>query len=222
MARDASSGKEANRQRAERKGEDEPKGFHVSDRRHWVRRSRGDEMEEPVEPGERHPTFVRELTEKMERSEVTLREYITAHKKMKEETEAARARIAQDMERRLELHKQEFFSGLLPVLDNLERALAAGEDHRDYDGLLKGITLVRDLFVQKLKAEGVERMSAVGEAFNPEFHEAMSVVDVDTQEMDNTVIEELSPGYLYKDHLLRAAQVRVGQHALREPLEEKE
>ena len=222
MAQDASLGKQTGRPQADKKGDDEPKGFHVSDRRHWARRQHGEEMEEPVEPGERHPTFVKELTKKMEQNEATLREYIAAHKKMKVETDAARSRMAQDMERRLELHKQEFFAGLLNVLDNLERAVATGEDHRDYDGLLKGITLVCDLFVQKLKAEGVERMSTLGEAFNPEFHEAMSVVDVDTQEMDNTVIEELSPGYLFKDHLLRAAQVRVGQHAAGAPLEEKE
>jgi molecular chaperone GrpE len=212
MARDGGSTNKTEEQLTETEENEDPKGFSVSDRRHWARRQQGEELEEPTEPGERLPTYVEQLTAQMEQKDVTLKEYIAAHKKTKEEMEAARARMAQDMERRLERHKQEFLAGLLPVLDNLERAVAAGENHPDFDGLLKGITMVRDLFMQKLRDEGVERISAVGEPFNPEIHEAMSLMDVDTPEKDNKVVEELSPGYLYRDSLLRAVQVCVGQH----------
>lgn len=214
MAREGGSKKKTEKKGSEPRKDEEAKKFSVSDKRHWARRQRGEEVGEPTDPGERLPTYVEQLTAQMEQKDATLKEYIAAHKKMKEEMDAARARLGQDMERRLERHKQEFFAGLLPVLDNLERAVAAGENHPDYDGLLKGISMVRDLFMQKLKDEGVERFSAVGEVFNPEVHEAMSVLDVEAPEQDNKVIEELTPGYLYKDSLLRAAQVRVGQHAV--------
>ena len=192
--------------------EEEDKSFTVSDRRHWARRQRGDELAEPAEPKERLPTYVEELKAEAEEKDATLREYIASYKKVKEEMEAVRTRLAQDMERRLERDKQEFFAGLLPVLDNMERAVATGENHQDYEGLLKGINMVRDLFLQRLQAEGIERIDAVGEPFDPEIHEAMDVVAVEAADQDNVVVEELCPGYLYRDHLLRAAQVRVGRH----------
>lgn len=192
---------------------EEDKSFTISDRRHWARRQRGDELEEPTEPKERLPTYVEELKAKADEKDATLKEYIASYKKVKEEMEAARARLAQDMERRLERDKQEFFAGLLPVLDNMERALATGENHQDYEGLLKGIIMVRDLFLQRLQSEGIERISAVGEPFDPAIHEAMDVVAVEAADQDNKVVEELCPGYLYRDHLLRAAQVRVGRYA---------
>jgi molecular chaperone GrpE len=215
MARAESSKKKTEKKRAVKTPKEEPKkDFSVSDRRHWARRQEGEAMEEPTEPGERLPTYVEEITAKLAQKDHTLREYIEAHKETKAEMEAARARLAQDMERRLELHKQEFFAGLLPCLDNLERAVAAGRSHQDSEGLLQGITMVRDLFVKRLKEEGIERVSTAGEDFDPMVHEAMSVVYVDTTEEDNKVIEELSPGYLYKNQLLRAAQVRVGQLAV--------
>jgi molecular chaperone GrpE len=187
------------------------KGFTVSDRRHWVRRQQGEPLEEAKDPGERLPTYVEELKAKIEEKEAKLQEFKASFRKMKEEMEAARARMAQDMERRLELHKQEFFARLLPCLDDLNRAVAAGENHQDYEALLKGITMVRDLFFQRLQEEGIQPVATVGEAFDPAVHEAMAVVEVDEPEKDNKVIEELSPGYLYRDHLLRPAQVRVGQ-----------
>ena len=196
---------------------EEDKSFTISDRRHWARRQRGDELEEPAEPKERLPTYVEELKAEAEEKDATLREYIASYKKVKEEMEAARARLAQDMERRLERDKQEFFAGLLPVLDNMERALATGENHQDYEGLLKGIIMVRDLFLQRLQSEGIERIAAVGEPFDPAIHEAMDVVAVEAADQDNKVVEELCPGYLYRDHLLRAAQVRVGRYAAGSP-----
>ncbi len=214
IARDRESMRKRRKEGADTGSDEEAKAFSVSDRRHWVRRESGEELEEPTEPGERFPSYVEKLTAQMEAKDETLREYISAHKKMKEEMEAARARMAQDMERRLELHKQEFFAGLLPFLDHLDRAVSAAEDHQDYEGLVKGITMVRDLFLQKLRDEGVERIRSVGEPFDPAYHEAMAVVDVEAPEEDNRVIEELSPGYLYRDALLRAAQVRVGQLAV--------
>ena len=222
MARNGGSKNKTARGRANHPNEKEDRGFSVSDRRHWVRRQKGEPLEEPVEPGERLPTYVEQLSAQMEEKEAILKEYIASHKKMKQEMEAARARLAKDMERRLERHKQEFFAGLLPCLDNLERAVVAGENHRDYEGLLKGITMVRDLFVQKLQDEGIERVASVGEAFDPALHEAMAVVEVDTPDKDNVVVEELIPGYRYREHLLRAAQVKVGRHAASSPQQEEE
>ena len=192
---------------------DEEKPFTVSDRRHWARRQQGEELAEPVETAERLPTYVEELKAQMEEKDATLREYIASYKTAKEEMEAARARMAQDMDRILERHKQEFFAGFLHCLDNLERAVAAGENHQDYDGLLQGVMMVRDLFLQKLRDESIERIDAVGEPFDPAIHEAMDIVAVEEPSQDNTVVEELSPGYRYKDQLLRPTQVRVGRHA---------
>lgn len=208
-----SKAKTEEEKQAEAVPSDEEKPFTVSDKRHWARRQQGEELAEPVETADRLPTYVEELKAQMEEKDATLKEYIASYKTAKEEMGAARARMAQDMDRRLERHKQEFFAGLLHCLDNLERAVAAGENHQDYDGLLQGVLMVRDLFLQKLRDESIERIDAVGEPFDPAIHEAMDVVAVEEPSQDNTVVEELSPGYRYKDQLLRPTQVRVGRHA---------
>ena len=101
---------------------------------------------------------------------------------------------------------REVLKRLLPVLDNMERALKTGEASRD--PLRKGIELVHQQFLDLLKKEGVQPIEALGAAFDPRLHEAVEVLHVAGFEAD-VVLEEMQRGYTHNERLLRPALVKV-------------
>ena len=99
---------------------------------------------------------------------------------------------------------------LLPVVDNLEKALAHSEDNASIDAIREGIELTMKELVNTLKNTGVEEVAAVGKPFDPNFHEAMFEKEDDSVE-PGTVLEELQKGYLLHQRLLRPAMVSVSK-----------
>ncbi len=96
---------------------------------------------------------------------------------------------------------------LLPLLDNLERALAGAEEE---NGLKEGVGMIYKQFLTLFKDEGIEIISCKGEAFCPYSHEA--VMQVETEDFPpNTVVEELQKGYRLKEKVLRASMVKVAK-----------
>ena len=94
---------------------------------------------------------------------------------------------------------------LLPVLDNLDRALrtCAGDDP-----MRRGIGLIHQQMIDLLEKEGLRAVPAVGEPFDPHRHEAVDVIDSPGSE-PGVVIEEMQRGYMYKDRLIRPSLVKV-------------
>ncbi|OLC55984.1 MAG: nucleotide exchange factor GrpE [Acidobacteria bacterium 13_1_40CM_4_69_4] len=101
---------------------------------------------------------------------------------------------------------RDILKGLLPVLDNMERALRTSEPSND--PLRRGVELVYQQFLDLLKKEGVQPIEALGVRFDPRLHEAVEVLDVPGFEAD-MVLEEMQKGYTFNDRLLRPALVRV-------------
>lgn len=96
---------------------------------------------------------------------------------------------------------------LLPVIDNLERAVSAAETSGDDGSILEGIKMIKKQFDDVLTSIGVEPIEALGNEFDPERHNAVMTEDSDKPE--NTVIEELQKGYIYKDKVIRHSMVKV-------------
>jgi molecular chaperone GrpE len=96
---------------------------------------------------------------------------------------------------------------MLPVVDNLERAIAHGKSG-DEDSLLKGVEMILKGLMDVLGRHGVVQISAIGQPFDPQLHEAMAHVE-STEHAPNTILEEYQKGYLLKDRLLRPALVTV-------------
>jgi len=94
------------------------------------------------------------------------------------------------------------------VLDSLDRSLASGSEA---NGLAEGVRLVRAQLAQVLSDFGVERIDSVGQPFDPEQHEAVDVVLVDSPSQHNRVAEEWEAGYRYGGRVLRPARVRVAR-----------
>jgi molecular chaperone GrpE len=103
--------------------------------------------------------------------------------------------------------KTTVISDLLPVIDNFERALKHVPKDLEGNDFVKGVQGVVKQFETTLAAMGVERIKTVGEVFNPQVHEAVSMDEGEgTVEV---VCEELQPGYQLGDNVIRHAMVKV-------------
>ena len=115
---------------------------------------------------------------------------------------------------RLETRKraqEDVIVSMLPVLDNLDRALEAASTE-DTASIVKGVEMVQRQFVSVLEGLGVNVIKAAGEKFDPALHDAAGTEKVDDPELDGKVITERLKGYRTKDRVLRPAQVTVGKN----------
>ncbi|MBI3812928.1 MAG: nucleotide exchange factor GrpE [Nitrospinae bacterium] len=196
---------------AKKKESEEPEApqFTVKDKRFWATEEKGGEA--PVE--EKLPTYVEQLQKQAEESEKKLKEYIAAYKQKMAENDEFRKRLEINYQKRAEQINADFLLNLIPVVDNLERAISSAEKVKDFDSLLQGIKMTQTLFLNQLKNSGVEKIEACGKTFNPENEEAVEVIEVNEKDKDNIVIEELESGYKIKDKLIRPTKVRVGKYS---------
>jgi molecular chaperone GrpE len=115
-------------------------------------------------------------------------------------------RLAQE---EAEVDRRQLLMELLPILDNLDRALEASAES---EALWRGVQLTRDGLLRLLRKQGVERIEAQGKSFDPNWHEAVDVVSaVALGVAPGTVARVAQPGYRRKGRLLRPAQVVVAQ-----------
>ena len=95
---------------------------------------------------------------------------------------------------------------ILPVVDNFERGLDVAEDKED--PFVQGMEKIYKQFLSALDGMGVKAIEAVGNEFNPDFHNAVMHVD-DENVGDNIVVEEFQKGYMYRDSVVRHSMVKV-------------
>jgi molecular chaperone GrpE len=125
------------------------------------------------------------------------------------EFENYKKRIGREREEDRKFANEKLLKELLPVVDNLERALSHG-DATDGDQLLKGVQMVHRQLLDTLKKFGVTQFSAAGEPFNPERHEAMQQMETD-EAAPGTVVSEYMKGFELHGRLLRPAMVVVSK-----------
>ena len=127
------------------------------------------------------------------------------------ELENFRKRTQRDKEEAIRFANDRLLKEMIPVLDNLERALDhAGEDRSTQQGLLEGVDMTITMFRKVLEDFGVQPVSAAGEPFDPNLHQAMSQVET-SEHPPNTVVTEFQKGYKLNERLLRPALVVVAK-----------
>jgi molecular chaperone GrpE len=171
----------------------------------------------PAEP--RYPTVVEQLKARAEEAERRAREISAAYRRIEEERDAFRERLARDLERRVELARAEIMRKVVEVLDDLDRAIAAARSARQPQSLASGVELIRERLFRALASEGVEVVQTVGRPFDPSLAEAVAAEATDDPARDSLVLEEMEKGYTLRGALLRPAKVRVARLARREPEE---
>ena len=122
----------------------------------------------------------------------------------------------ENLKKRFEREKIEFlrFSNerilteLLPIIDDFDRAHDAAKEHTHGEVFSKGVEMILNQLHKLLNDNGVEKIKSVGEKFDPHMHEAIATVQTG-EHPEDTIVEEISPGYMMNGRLLRAARVRI-------------
>lgn len=120
-----------------------------------------------------------------------------------------RQRVERENERLRATASESAAAALLPVLDNLDRALASNRN--DEDPFYKGVEMVRGQFFSVLEGMGVTPVDTVGSPFDPALHEAVATVEAGEGIEDGTITEEIQAGYRIAGRILRAARVKVAR-----------
>ena len=106
---------------------------------------------------------------------------------------------------------EKVISSLLPVLDDLDRAMENINKSIEVDTLKEGVDLIISKLSKTLGGQGLKKMETVGELFNTDFHEAIALVPVPDEAQKNHIIDCVTPGYMLNEKVIRHAKVVVGQ-----------
>lgn len=126
------------------------------------------------------------------------------------EMDNLRKRTAREKEDMGKFANENILRELLPVVDNLERAIEHVDKSQNVDGLLEGVQMTLTQFSQVLKRFGVESIDSVGKPFDPSFHQAMGQLESEEHPV-NTVVAEMQKGYQLNERLLRPAFVMLAK-----------
>lgn len=118
-------------------------------------------------------------------------------------------RNQRDREQATKYRSQDLGRSILPVIDNLERALTIEPSDESAESLHDGIKMVLSSFETALKDVGIEKMDCLGKPFDPNFHEAYTQVPAEEGQESGLVVEIFESGYMLHDRILRAAKVAV-------------
>ncbi|MDQ3688212.1 MAG: nucleotide exchange factor GrpE [Acidobacteriota bacterium] len=129
---------------------------------------------------------------------------------LRRETDETRQRLNRAADERARRAQAAFINALLPVMDNLQRAVESAEAGGSKEALLDGLHGTLNGFASALAGAGAEAVEALGAQFDPEVHEAVDTTEV-ADEQDGLVTAEYSRGYRMGGQLLRPARVQVGR-----------
>jgi molecular chaperone GrpE len=121
-----------------------------------------------------------------------------------------RKRTRRELEEARRSGREDLLRVMLPVFDNLGRAIQSAGRSTDTKAMADGLALVERQFVEALGREGITKVPTIGHAFDPGVHEAIQQVETD-EHPAGTVIAEVQPGYMQGERLMRAAMVVVAR-----------
>ena len=121
-----------------------------------------------------------------------------------------RKRTRKEMDDARRSGREDLLRAVLPVFDNLERAIQSAPRSSDVKAMADGLSMVQRQFVDALAREGIARVPTVGQPFDPGVHEAIQQVET-SEHAPGTVLAEVQPGYTQGERLMRAAMVVVAK-----------
>jgi molecular chaperone GrpE len=196
-------------------GKDMPDELRVTDRRRIYLDPEGEErVNEETPPPNLKPSYVEELEARTKAAEKQVQEIQSRFEQLRaqlqRETDETRQRLNRAADDRAFNEKAKFISALLPVMDDLTRAIGAATEKATRESIVEGLRGIATSFQNALTSSGVEPLDSVGSSFDPELHEAVETGEADAS-MDGKVIGEYSRGFRLGDRLLRPARVKVGR-----------
>jgi molecular chaperone GrpE len=151
------------------------------------------------------------MEQQLAKAQVTIKDYWDQMMRLRAEIENNLKRAERDIENAHKYALKNFVENLLPVIDSMEMGqVAAGADNATLESIREGSALTMSMFVQALEKNGLEQVDPLGEKFDPERHQAISMIAAENAE-SNTVIEVMQKGFLLNDRLVRPAMVIVAK-----------
>ena len=152
-----------------------------------------------------------ELESRLEAAEQALQSEQDRFTRLYAEFENYKKRTAREMGEFRKYATESLVKELIPVVDNLERAISSsGDDTQDKSCILEGVEMTRKEILRVLEKYHVKSIEAMGMPFDPNFHEAVGQEESETEE-DNIVVRELLKGYTMHDRLIRPSMVIVSK-----------
>lgn len=165
--------------------------------------------EEPAEEKKEELSAEEQLRRQLAEKTREAAEFFDKWLRLRAEFENFKKRVQKEKADLLKFGNESLLRALLPVLDNLTRALDHGKEVGSDPSLVEGVELIHKQFINILERFGVKPISAVGELFDPEKHEAVAQEESDLE--PNKIIGEVEKGYFYHERLLRPTKVIVAK-----------
>lgn len=159
----------------------------------------------------RHKKDAADTQKELECLQAELHEAKDQHLRVLAEADNMRKRLQREKDAFTKFAAESLVRQLLPLVDSLDQALSAVDSHATSDALTRGVELIQQQLVGVLKREGVERIPAVGEIFDPNQHEAVEHVEAGDGIAINTIVEEVHAGFMMHGQVLRPAMVKVAK-----------
>lgn len=189
------SGKEASK---EHKADDAPEVMDVLD-------AENDSAAEDSEETEQ------DLARDLEATQAALEKEKKEYLFLMAEFDNYRKRVVKEKSEILRNGAEKVLAGLLPIVDDFERGLAATADADDAAAVRSGMELIYNKLVKYLESNGVKAMDSTGKEFDPELHEAIASIPAPSDDLKGKVVDTTQKGYMINDKVLRHAKVAVGQ-----------
>lgn len=150
------------------------------------------------------------LSQELARQQEESKKYYDLYLRSLAEMDNFKKRSARDKEEYSKYAALPLIKKLLPVIDDLERALTQFNSSQDLEALSKGVEMISRNLQELMKSEGVERVEAMGKPFDPEYHQPL-LVEESGEHPENTIIEELQTGYTLHGRVIRPSLVKVSK-----------
>lgn len=169
-----------------------------------------EKTEEAEEAEEKHKGLKKKKDKKLEALETEKKELEDRVMRQMAEFENYRKRTEKEKATMFEMGAKSIIEKMLPIVDNFERGIASVPEDKQNDSVYEGMNLIYKQLMTELDKLGVKPIEAVGQEFNPDFHNAVMQVESDEFE-SGFVAQELQKGYTYRDAVVRYSMVAVVQ-----------
>ena len=167
--------------------------------------------EEQAAQEEKELSEEEKLQKQLEEAQQTIEDQKDKYLRLSAEFDNYRKRTLKEKAELIKNGGEIAISAILPILDDLERALANMQKLDDIQAMYDGIDLIHQKFLKTLSQEGLQKMEPVGEAFDTDFHEAIALVPAPEEAQKGKVLDCVQTGYKLNDKVIRHAKVVVAQ-----------
>lgn len=149
--------------------------------------------------------------EQIEKLEQEIAEFKDKHLRLQAEFDNFRKRTLKEKTELLKSGGESVLTSILPVVDDLERALAAFSEVEDENPFKQGVILIYNKFQEFLKQNGIKEIDAKGKDFDTDLHEAITKIPAPVEELKGKVVDVIQKGYLLNEKVIRFAKVVIGE-----------